>query len=90
MKLIDLLSYIPDECKIGIARPEDLRYRVIGYKNDAIARFAYMNQLTKEQVYNMDVSSVYPCANVQCAEELLLKNDVPSLYGSLVVLTEIE
>lgn len=36
MKLIDLLSVIPDECKIGIAHPEDQRHGVIGYKDDAI------------------------------------------------------
>nr|DAO54981.1 MAG TPA: hypothetical protein [Caudoviricetes sp.] len=90
MKLIDLLSVIPDECRIGIARPEDQRHGVIGDKYDAITRFAYRNKLIKEQVENMDVSRVYPCANAQCAEELLLEDDIPSLYVVPAVIIEIE
>lgn len=90
MKLIDLLDVIPDECKIGIARPEDQRHGVIGYKHDAIARFACRNRLIKEQVENMDVSRVYPCSSVQCAEELLFENDIPQLYVAPAVIIEIE
>ena len=91
MKLIDLLSVIPDECKIGLERPEDQRHGVvIDYKHDAIARFACRNRLIKEQVENMDVSCVYPCANARCAEELLIENDIPSLYVVPAVIIEIE
>lgn len=90
MKLIDLLSVIPDECKICLERPEDQRHGVIGYKHDAIARFAYRNRLIKEQVENMDVSCVYPCANARCAEELLLEDDIPPLYVVPAVIIEIE
>lgn len=90
MKLIDLLSVIPNECKIGIARPEDQRHGVIGYKYDAVTRFAYRNRLIKEQVENMDVSKVYPCSSVQCAEEFLFESGTTSLYVAPVVLIEIE
>lgn len=50
MKLIDLLIYIPDEYKIGLASPGDQRHGVIDYKYDAIARFAYRYKLTRDQV----------------------------------------
>ena len=90
MKLIDLLRVIPDKCKIGIARPEDQRHGVIADKDDAIAQFAYRNRLIKEQVENMDVSRAYPCSSVQCAEELLFENDIPSLHVTPIVIIEIE
>lgn len=90
MKLIDLLSAIPDECKIGIAHPEDQRHGVIGYKDDAITRFAYRNKLIKEQVENMDVRHVYPAADVQGADTQLFGIDTLPLYVSLEIIIEIE
>lgn len=88
MKLIDLLSYIPDECKIGIASYGE--QGVIDYKYDAITCFAYRYKLTNEQVENMNVSSIYPCASVQCSEEYVFENDIPSLYVKPQIIIEIE
>lgn len=90
MKLIDLLSYIPDECKIGLASPGEQRHGVIDYKYDAIARFAYRYKLTRDQVKNMDVSRIYPCAYVQCSGEYVFENDIPSLYVKPQIIIEIE
>lgn len=50
MKLINLLSYIPDECKICLSSLGEQRHGVIDYKYDAIARFAYRYKLTRDQV----------------------------------------
>lgn len=90
MKLIDLLSYIPDECKIVLSSPGEQRHGVIDYKYDAIARFAYRYKLTRDQVKNMNVSSIYPCACVQCSEEYVFENDIPSLYVKPQIIIEIE
>lgn len=90
MKLIDLLNYIPDECKIVLAMFGEQRHGVIDYKYDAIVRFAYRHKLTEDQVKNMDVSSIYPCACVQCSEEYVFNNDIPSLYVKPQIVIEIE
>lgn len=90
MKLIDLLSYIPDECKICLAGHGEQRHGVADYKYDAITRFAYRYKLINEQVENMDVISISPCACVQCSEEYVFKNDIPSLYVKPQIIIEIE
>lgn len=90
MKLIDLLNYIPEECEIGIVRFDDGFSISYGNKWDAIAKAAYKYRLIKEQVENMDVSRVYPCANVQCREEHLFENDTPPLYVKPEIIIEIE
>lgn len=89
MKLIDLLNYIPDECEIGIV---DGGFSIsYGNKWDAIAKVAYKYKLIKEQVENMDVSSVYPCTYVQCKEtHLLEKNETPPLCIKPQIIIEIE
>lgn len=90
MKLIDLLNYIPDECKICLAGHREQRHGVVDYKYDAITRFAYRYKLINEQVENMDVISIFPCACVQCSEEYVFKNDIPSLYVKPQIIIEIE
>lgn len=89
MKLIDLLNYIPDECEIGIVCGGfSISY---GNKWDAIAQVAYKYKLIKEQVENMDVSSVYPCTYVQCKEaHLFEKNETPPLCIKPQIIIEIE
>lgn len=90
MKLIDLLKIIPDECKIVLARCGEQRHGVIDYKCDTIVRFASRYKLTEDQVKNMDVSSIYPCACVQCSEEYVFVNGIPSLYVKPQIIIEIE
>lgn len=89
MKLIDLLSYIPDECEIGLLRPGDKKVKAEGLKREAIAEFADKNKLIEAQVENFDVYNVYSCARVQCAEELLFESGTPSLHVMPAVIIEI-
>lgn len=65
MKLIDLLSYIPDECEIGLARFDDGFSISYGDKSEAMQSVAYKYRLIKEQVENMDVRNIYPGVDVQ-------------------------
>lgn len=90
MKLIELFSYIPDECKIGLAALGERRHGVIDYKYDAIARFARRYKLTRDQVKNMDVNTIYPSAYIQCSEEYVFGDDDPSLYVKPQIIIEIE
>lgn len=90
MKLIDLLKIIPDECKIVLTKYGEQRHGVIDYKCDTIVRFASRYKLTEDQVKNMDVSSIYPCACVQCSEEYVFVNGIPSLYVKPQIIIEIE
>lgn len=90
MKLIDLLSYIPDECEIGIVCFDGGFPVSYGNKWDAIAKVAYKYRLIKEQVENMDVSSVYPCTYVQCKEAHLFENETPPIYVKPQIIIEIE
>lgn len=90
MKLIDLLSYIPDECEIGLARFDDGVPISYGNKSEAIQSVAYKYRLIKEQVENMDVRSVYPAAYVQGADTQLFERDVPPIYVKPEIIIEIE
>lgn len=91
MKLIDLLSYIPDECEIGLVRFDDGFSVSYGNKSEAIEKVAYEYRLIKEQVENMDVISVYPCTYVQCKEaHLFEKFETPPLCIKPQIIIEIE
>ena len=65
MKLIDLLSYIPDECEIGLVRFNGRFSISHGNKSEAMESLAYKYRLIKEQVENMDVIHVYSGVNVE-------------------------
>ena len=92
MKLIDLLSVIPDECEICLTRPDVWDKRDVGNKDEAIARFAYRNRLVKEQVENFDVYRAYPCSLVHapCGEVRLFEDEVPPFYVKPEIIIEIE
>lgn len=75
MKLIDLLSVIPDDCEVSLSWPDDKDIGTERMRDDAIAEFAYRNRLIKEQVENMDVVSIKPCSHVQCDGAYLFGDD---------------
>lgn len=91
MKLKELLEVIPDDCEIGLI-PWDNGFSVsYGNKAEAIEKLAYRYKLIKEQIKNMDVSSVYPCTYVQCKEaHLFEKNEAPPLCIKPQISIEIE
>ena len=78
MKLIDLLSYIPDDCEIGLI-PWDNGFSVsYGNKAEAIQKLACRYKLIKEQVENMDVIHVYSGVKVEANNvECLLRDTYP-------------
>lgn len=90
MKLIDLLNCIPEECEIGLMRCNNGFFISSGLKTVAIEGFAYKNKLIKEQVENMDVDSIYPCASVQCDNAQLFERGVPPLDVKPEIIIEIE
>lgn len=90
MKLIDLLSYIPSGCEIGLVHVDDRLSASYGNKYAVIAGFAYKNKLIKEQVENMDVDNIYPCASVQCNSTQLFERDVTPLVVKPEIIIAIE
>lgn len=90
MKLIDLLSVIPDECEVSLSWPDDNDIGTELMRDGAIAEFAYRNRLIKEQVENMDVVSIKPCSHVQCDGMYLFDDDSIPFNISRVLVIEIE
>ena len=91
MKLIDLLSVIPDECEIGLVRFDDGFSISYGDKSEAMQSVAHKYRLIKEQVENMDVRHVYPAAYAQCNSIQLFGIYVPPpLYVKPEIIIEIE
>ena len=89
MKLKELLEIIPDECDIGLSNFSKDNCKVIyGNREYAILSFAEREKFITEQVENMEVISIYPCANVYCKEEHLLESDMPSLHVTPQLLME--
>ena len=88
MKLIDLLSYIPDECEIALLNTDDARNGTKGTKDEAIKGFARKNKLVKEQVVNnFDVFKVYPCSYVQCDGAYAFgDNDIPLNVSGMIII----
>ena len=91
MKLIDLLSYIPDECEIALLNTDDARNGTKGTKDEAIKGFARKNKLVKEQVVNnFDVFKVYPCSYIQCDGAYVFGNDDILIEASRMIVIEIK
>ncbi len=90
MKLIDLLSVIPDDCNVSLSWPDDENIGTERIRDGAIAEFAYKNRLGKEQVGNMDVVSIKPCTHVQCDGAYLFDDDYIPFNYSRVLVIEIE
>lgn len=90
MKLIDLLSLIPDDYKIALLDHDDTRNGGKGTKDEAIEEFARQKRLVKEQVVNnFDVFKVYPCSYVQCDGAYTFGDDDISLNVSRMIVIEI-
>jgi hypothetical protein len=76
MKLKELLEVIPDEFEIGLTSYDEwVCTFVYGKKDDAILSFAIKKKFIKEQVENMDVMSIHPCAYVQCLGQNVYNGD---------------
>ena len=90
MKLIDLLSYIPDDCEIGLI-PLDKEFSVTyGTKEEAMEKMAYRYKLIVEQVKNMDVAHVYAGVNVEANNVECLSRDTYPLDVIPELIIEIE
>jgi hypothetical protein len=90
MKLKELLEIIPDECDIGLSNFSKGNCKVTyGNREYAILSFAEREKFITEQVENMDVISICPCAKTYCTDELMFGDDMPSLHVNMQLLIEI-
>lgn len=90
MKLEELLEIIPDECDIGLSNFSKHSGNVTyGNREYAILSFADKERFIPEQVKNMDVISIYPCANTYCDTNLLIGHDMPPLHVNMQMLIEL-
>lgn len=90
MKLKELLQVIPDDYYIGLADfSKDNCTITYGTKEDSIGSFARKERFTTEQVDNMEVIAIHPCATIYGTEEHLYGDDMPSLHVKTQLLIEI-
>lgn len=90
MKLKEVLAVIPDDYDIGLVDfSKDNCTITYGTKEDAIFSFARKEKFVTEQVTNMDVIAIHPCATFYGIEEHLYGDDMPSLHVKTKLLIEI-
>jgi hypothetical protein len=84
MKLKKLLKVIPDEYKIGITDyGEEIMFVSYGTKEEAVMGFAQKTTFTKEDIEDMEVATVSPCARVYCVDQHVFCDTMPSLNVEL-------
>lgn len=90
MKLSELLEVIPDYYEIGLITVDDFG-RAVDYKirDDAIMSFVAQKKYTREQVGNMTVRAIHPCADVR-RTECIFAHDTPSFHVESQLLIELE
>lgn len=91
MRLKELLEVIPENYEIGlVAFGKEIFTVTYGTKEDAIMSFAQRSGFIKEQIENMDVIVINPCAYVYCPDEHVFGADMPSLHVKTQILIEIQ
>lgn len=92
MKLKELLKVIPEDYDISFAFDiNGVCIFVYGNKkDDVILNFATEKKCSKEQVENMDVINLRPCAYVHCWEQNVYEADNIPLSVRPQLLIEIE
>ena len=81
MKLKKLLKLIPDEYKIGITDyGEEIMFVSYGTKEEAITNLAQKTTLAKEEIEDMEVATVSPCARVYCVDQHVFCDTEPPLH----------
>lgn len=91
MKLKDLLTVVPKDYEIGLAGFDNDIYTITyGIKEDVIYSFALKYKMTYGQVEDMNVISIYPCANVCCNESHMYLNDITPLHVKTHMLIKIQ
>ena len=90
MKLKELLQIIPDDYFIGLADfSKDSCTITYGTKEDAIGSFVRKERFTTEQVTNLDVIAIHPCAAMCGPDERLYGDDMLTLQVKTQLLIEI-
>lgn len=90
MTLKELLEVLPDDCEIGIADfSKDSDKITYGNREYAILSFAERKRFITEQVKNMDVVFIHPCARVYCPYKHVFGDDMPELHAKPELLIEI-
>ena len=89
MKLKELFEVLTDDYDIGLADFSKDCITSYGTKNDAVFSFAQKGKFVTEQVDNMEVIAIHPCATIYGTEEHLYGDDMPSLHVKTQLLIEI-
>lgn len=90
MKLKKVLEVIPDYYEIGLTTLDDFGLPFdCKIRDDAVMSFASKKKLSREQVENMTVRAIHPCANVRCMEEREFANGMPFFQCEARLLIEI-
>ena len=90
MKLKKLLKVLPKECKVGFtAVDNDLLFLPYTTKEEAITTFAQKTATTTDFIKDLEVTSIYPCANVYCNHETVFNDTMPSLHVEMQLLIEV-
>lgn len=91
MKLKELLEVIPDYYEIGLTTFDDFGDAFdCKIRDDAVMSFATQKKFSREQVENMTVRAIHPCADVRGMEEREFANGMPFFHVEAQLLIEFE
>ena len=80
MKLKKLLKVIPEKYKISITDSGDeVSFIAYGTKNEAVKEYAVRALATTDEIEDLEVDTVVPCARVYCADGHVFDDVMPPL-----------
>ena len=80
MKLKKLLKVIPEKYKISITDSgEEVSFIAYGTKNGAVKEYAVRALATTDEIEDLEVDTVIPCARVYCADGHVFDDVMPPL-----------
>ena len=81
MKLKKLLKVIPEKYKISITDSgEEVSFIAYGTKNEAVKEYAVRALATTDEIEDLEVDTVVPCARVYCADGHVFDDVMPPLH----------
>ena len=80
MKLKKLLKLIPEKYKISITDSgEEVSFIAYGTKNEAVKEYAVRALATTDEIEDLEVDTVVPCARVYCADGHVFDDVMPPI-----------
>lgn len=91
MKLEELLKVVPDDYLIGIADSSG-EFNFISYdtKYEAVKAYASNTLATVDDIENLEVDAIHPCARIYCDEEHVFGDAMPSLHVETQLYIEVK